>query len=242
VKIQCLTHVPFEDAANIAPWAESRGHSIRYTNLYQRQPLPGLNNFDMLAIMGGLMNVYEHDKYPWLVAEKNLIKRAIDAGKKVLGVCLGAQLMSDVLGGVVTKNPYPEIGWHPVTLTDRAAETGLFDGFPETFTVFQWHGDTFSTPPGAVLLARGEVCRNQAFLHGPNALALQFHLEYSRQSIEAMLANCRNDLIDSLYVNSADQIREKLDQVLEIENRLYAILDRFSSCTDGISDTIITRF
>jgi GMP synthase-like glutamine amidotransferase len=228
MKIQCLTHVPFEDAANIAIWAKNNGHSLHYTELFNNNPLPDLNAFDMLTIMGGPMNVYQHDQYPWLIGEKDLIKKAITCGKKVLGVCLGAQLMADAMGGTVTKNPYPEIGWHPVTLTEQARSTGLFDGFPETFTVFHWHGDTFSIPPGAMRLAGSDACQNQAFLYGSHALALQFHLEYSRRSIEEMLTHCNDELIDSPYVNSVDQIRDGLHLALEIEQRLYAILDRFT--------------
>jgi GMP synthase (glutamine-hydrolysing) len=229
MKIHCLTHVPFENAANIQLWADSRGHCLRYSNLYNHESLPNMADFDFLAIMGGLMNIYEHDTYPWLVTEKQFIRRAIDAGKKILGVCLGGQLIADVLGGPVTRNPYPEIGWHTIQLAPQARCLPLLRDFPEQLMVFQWHGDTFAIPPGATLLASSEVCANQAFLYGDNVLGLQFHLEYSEQSILAMLANCQSDLVSSPYVQAAKQIRQNLQFAQIVQAYLNTLLDRFTT-------------
>jgi GMP synthase-like glutamine amidotransferase len=118
MRIHYLQHVPFEDSAKIGEWARDTGHTVTCTRLCDEEALPPLNSFDWLVIMGGPMNVYEHQAYPWLVPEKRLIERAIEHGKFVLGVCLGAQLAADVLGGPVTKNRYREIGWFPVSLTE----------------------------------------------------------------------------------------------------------------------------
>src|SRR5210317_582548 len=117
MKIHCLAHVPFEDAANIGRWAKLRGHSLTYTYFFKDE---------MLAVMGGPMNVYEHDVYPWLIAEKKFIRQSIDAGKKIIGVCLGAQLLADILGGKVTANSHKEIGWHTVKQTPRAVQSNVF--------------------------------------------------------------------------------------------------------------------
>lgn len=228
MKIHCLTHVPFEDAANIQTWADSRGHTLHYTHLYNHEPLPAMKDFDFLAIMGGPMNIYEHDAYPWLEMEKQFISRAVEAGKKVLGVCLGGQLIADVLGGKVTKNQHPEIGWHPIRLTPEARRLPLFAEFPEELTVFHWHGDTFAIPPRAIHLASSRACTNQAFLYGSTVLGLQFHLEYSEQSIRAMLENCPNELIPSLYVQSANAIQGNLSLVTTVQGYLNTLMDRFS--------------
>jgi GMP synthase (glutamine-hydrolysing) len=231
MKIHCLTHVPFEDAANIAEWAKSRGHELVYTRLHRYEDLPSLDSFDVLAIMGGLMNIYEHKAYPWLAQEKKFIRRAIDANKKTIGICLGAQLIADVLGAPVTPNTHKEIGWHKVKLSSRAKQSAAMSSLPEEMVVFQWHGDTFSTPPSATHLASSTVCTNQAFQYGPNVLALQFHLEYSEESIEKMLLNCADELVDEPYINTPEQIRAGYDNISQTTAWLYTLLD--NHCADN---------
>ena len=226
--IHCLTHVPFEDAANIGTWAEQRGHTLTYTHLYQHDLLPAIESFDMLSIMGGSMNIYDHNTYPWLAQEKKFIRRAVDAQKKVIGICLGAQLITDVLGGSVTSNTHKEIGWHRIKLPPRAAQSVAMSTLPREMVVFHWHGDTFSVPPGAMHLGSSAVCTNQAFQYGDHVLALQFHLEYSQESIEKMLDNCSDELIDSPYIQSAEQIRAGYDNIPHNTKYLYILLDAFS--------------
>jgi len=227
MNMHCLAHVPFEDAANIGRWAKLRGYSLTYTHFFKDETLPPLEQFDMLAIMGGPMNVYEHDDYPWLVAEKAFIRKAIDAGKKVIGVCLGAQLLADVLGGQVTANAHKEIGWHTVRRTPEAIQTKVFSALPPEMTVFQWHGDTYSIPPGAVQLASGSVCENQAFQYGENALGLQFHMEYSEESIEKMLKYCAHELVDAPHIQTPEQIRAGYDNIPPNTAWLDTLLDAF---------------
>lgn len=227
MNICCLMHVPFEDAANIGLWAADRGHSLSYTRLFDGQTLPDVTSFDMLAIMGGPMNIYEHDAYPWLVAEKAFIKQAIDAGKKVIGVCLGAQLIADVLGGKVTVGTHKEIGWHTITQTPQASDS-LFAALPKEMTVFQWHGDTFSIPPSATHIASSDVCDNQAFQVGQNVLALQFHLEYSADSIEKMLTHCSDEIVEAPYIQNIDAIRGGLNYIAPATQWLTALLDAFT--------------
>jgi GMP synthase (glutamine-hydrolysing) len=134
------------------------GHSFAATRLDLGEPLPSVDDFDLLVIMGGGMNIYEHRDYPWLVDEKRLIARAAAREKAMLGVCLGAQLIADVLGGKVVQNPYKEIGWFPVRFIDRQPP---FDGFPENCTVFHWHGDTFELPSRARRWPRAKRARTR---------------------------------------------------------------------------------
>jgi GMP synthase-like glutamine amidotransferase len=110
MKIRYLQHVPFEGPANIGEWARKKGHILTGTHLYNNEVVPSMDQFDWLIIMGGPMNIYEEKKYPWLQSEKQFIKEAIEHRKVVLGICLGAQLITDVLGGKVTSNPEGEIG------------------------------------------------------------------------------------------------------------------------------------
>lgn len=227
MNMHCLAHVPFEDAANIGRWAKLRRHSLTYTHFFKDDALPPLEQFEMLAIMGGSMNIYEHDEYPWLAAKKAFIRRAIDAGKKIVGVCLGGQLLADVLGGQVTANAHKEIGWHIVKQTPNALQTKGFSALPREMLVFQWHGDTFSIPPGAVHLASSEVCQNQAFQYGDTILALQFHMEYSEESIEKMLKHCSHELIEAPCIQTPEQIRAGYNNIPRNTAWLDTLLDEF---------------
>ena len=229
INIHCLTHVAFEDAANLGQWATLRRHTLTYTQLYRDEPLPSLESFDMLAIMGGPMNIYQHDEYPWLAQEKRFIRRVIDAGKKVIGVCLGAQLIADALGGAVTENIHKEIGWHKIKLSSRAAKSVALSTLPREMAVFHWHGDTFSTPLGAIHLASSTVCTNQAFQYGDHVLALQFHMEYTQENIEKMLTHCADELIDTPYIQTPEQIRSGYDNIPRNTAWLYTLLDAFVS-------------
>jgi GMP synthase-like glutamine amidotransferase len=231
MRIHYLQHVPFEDAANVAVWARERGHAVARTLLYAGERLPDLASFDWLVIMGGPMNVYEEDRYPFLAGEKRFLRAALKAGKPTLGICLGAQLMADALGGRVTRNEHREIGWFPVSLTAAGAASPLFSGFPSSFEAFHWHGDTFSLPPGAIHLARSEACENQAFQWGDRALGLQFHLDYSRDAIAAMVGSCADELVAGPFVERdpaklCDPARAEATKEL-----LYRLLD--AACTRG---------
>ncbi|HMB44282.1 MAG TPA: type 1 glutamine amidotransferase, partial [Candidatus Methanoperedens sp.] len=203
---------------------KNRGHSISRTLLLNNEKLPDISDFDWLVIMGGSMNVYEEDKFPWLTEEKHFIAKAIEANKILLGVCLGSQLIADVLGGKVSKSQYKEIGWFPVSLTREARDSSIFGGLPGTFTAFHWHGDTFKIPQGAKRMAQSEGCMNQAFECG-RAIGLQFHLEYSKRSIDLMFQNCSDELVEGKYIQTPDEILTKIANVYEMNKTLDLILD-----------------
>jgi GMP synthase-like glutamine amidotransferase len=224
MRIHSLEHEPFEGLANIEVWAKKKGHSITRTLLFKNEELPGIDEFDWLFIMGGSMNIYEEEKYPWLASEKNFIVEAIASKKIVLGVCLGSQLIADVLGGKVSKNIYKEIGWFPVTLTKEARNSSIFRSLPQEFTAFHWHGDTFSIPSGALRIAKSKGCANQAFEYG-RTIGLQFHLEYSRESIHLMFKNCMDDITEGKYVQKPDEIVSQINNVHEMKEILNTLLD-----------------
>ena len=144
--VHSLEHQSYEGPGRIADWAAARGHALTRTALYAGGLPPPLESFDLLVVMGGSMSIHEHRDHPWLAAEKRFLGEVIAAGKPVLGICLGAQLLADALGGKVFQNAEKEIGWWPVRVCDRRAP---FAAFPEELTVMHWHGDTFSLPPGA---------------------------------------------------------------------------------------------
>lgn len=220
-----LGHVPFEDAAHIGLWAVRHGYELTHTQLYAGQPLPPVETIDALAIMGGPMNVYQYRDHPWLVEEKRFIERAIEAGIPVVGVCLGAQLIADVLGAKVTQNHQIEIGWFEVELTDDGRKSDIFKGMPDRFTAFHWHGDRFDIPSGAMHLAGSQACTNQAFLYGNRILGLQFHLEYSAQSIGKMLVHCADELTEGPFIQAQRQITADLTNVESTQKLLFGLLD-----------------
>lgn len=195
MKVRCFQHVPFEGLGLIASWLHARGHEVSFTRWWAGDAAPGLDDYDWLIVMGGPMNVYQHRDHPWLVAEKAALATAFAAGKRVLGVCLGAQLIADVLGGKVVQNAEREIGWWPVRAAAISADAaGARYAFPAFTQVLHWHGDTFSLPSGATRLAESAACAQQAFAWGERVLGLQFHLEMGAEAVEEIAAACADEL------------------------------------------------
>ena len=196
--------MPFEGPAHIADWALRRGFEISTTHWHAGDTPPPMNSIDWLVIMGGSMNIYQHRNHPWLVVEKEKIREAIALGKKIVGVCLGAQLLADQLGGRVYQNPCKEIGWFPVHWHEAAR--ARLPGLAAQTTVLHWHGDTYELPPGAEWLAESRACRNQAFSHGPNILAFQFHIEVTPDAVGELTVHDRADLVPETWVQDAPSI------------------------------------
>ncbi|MBU8878488.1 type 1 glutamine amidotransferase [Bacillus sp. FJAT-29790] len=183
MRIHYIQNDPLATLGFIEEWANEKKHSLSFTRMYENENLPSMDDFDMLIILGGRMGAYEEDKFPWLVLEKNFIQKAIKEEKLVLGICLGAQMIANVLGGKVYPHKQQEIGWWPVELTQVVSSTSLFNGIPEVFTVFEFHGDTFDLPNGAIRLASSNGCSNQAFSFGKRVIGLQFHPEFTGNMI-----------------------------------------------------------
>lgn len=238
IRLHFFRHVPFEEPAFIGDWASAKGCSVSETKFYEGNSMPSLSSIDWLVIMGGPMNVYEHKKYPWLKGEKDYIEKAVEAGKTVIGVCLGAQLIADVLGAGVFKadgNKYgfKEIGWFPVRFLRKNAPAFFADVLPAECTVFHWHGDTFDIPEGAVRLAESDGCKNEAFIYNDRVLALQFHMEMGKENILDIIENCRDDIKPGKYVKnyiqSADEMLKAAALYQEnVRNVLYKMLDKLN--------------
>ncbi len=206
MNIHILQNIDFEDEAYIGKWTEKKGHTLSKTKLFLGEGLPDVNNQDFIIILGGPMNVYEENLYPFLTLEKKFIEKAVKMDKKVLGICLGAQLISDVLGGKVTRNKEKEIGWFDIEMISQKSIENPFFGFPVKFKAFLWHGDMFSIPPGAVHVAKSEACENQAFVFNGNTAGLQFHLESIPASVNRLIKNCGNELTAGKYIQKPEFI------------------------------------
>lgn len=159
------------------------GTEVRVAEPFRGGVIPDPAEASAVVVLGGSMGVHDTAKYPFLLPVKDLIRAVVESGKPYLGICLGGQLLADVLGGEVTSGSFGEIGTHQVYLTGEGLQDPFFREVPQEFTTFQWHRDSFSIPPGAVRLAASEKCPNQAFRFGRCAYGLQFHPEVNEEIV-----------------------------------------------------------
>jgi GMP synthase-like glutamine amidotransferase len=183
MKVLIIMHNPSEGPGTIEDYLVRKGIDVYTVRLYALDLLPPVfDDYDAVVTMGGPMNVYEDEKYPFLRDEAKFLKQTIDRGLPVLGICLGAQMIARACGAAVFKAAQKEVGWSEVSLTDTGKEDMLFRGLAETLPVFQWHEDTFDLPVGGHLLATSAACPHQAFRYS-HAYGLQFHVEVTPQII-----------------------------------------------------------
>jgi GMP synthase (glutamine-hydrolysing) len=227
-KLLVCQHVPFEILGTLDPLFRAGGFRIRYVN-FGRHPhaQPELNRYRGMVVLGGPMNVDEMDRHPHLETEVRLIREAIERQMPVLGICLGAQLIAKALGARVYPNGEKEIGWYDVSVTSEGTKDPLFSHFRPTERIFQWHGDTFDLPAGAIRLAESAGCANQAFRYGSNVYGLQFHLEVDEPMIRRWLEVPVNRAeLESLNGKvSPDRIRaetpEHIGQLEQLSERTF---------------------
>ncbi len=229
MNIHYLQHAAGEGPGQIANWAAANGHNLSGTHFYRGDAAPDPAAIDFLVIMGGGMNIYEHRNHPWLPPEKALIAAAIDAGKPVLGVCLGCQLIADVMGGKVYQNPQFEIGWFPIRMLDAVRDHPLFSRFPPEFTALHWHGDTFDLPPGATLLASTDACPHQAFVCRGNVVGVQFHIEVRPEDVRTFVKGETGPLPEGKYVQSFEQILAGDAYMPAVHELLAEVLDAMTA-------------
>ena len=210
------------------PFFKQRETELSSTHFYLGNSLPAMSDFDWLVVMGGPMGVHDEIQFSWLKDEKTFIRDSIEAGKIVLGICLGAQLIADALGARVFKNEYREIGWFPIERKIAIDESALADVFPETCEVFHWHGDTFEIPAGGHLLAASEACANQGFILDDRVVGLQFHLETTFASATALIQNCRSELDGSQFVQSEEEMLADPSRFSMINRISNSLLDHLA--------------
>jgi len=226
-RIHCLHHSTLGGEIHLDAWAAARGCSWTSSIVPEAESLPGPEEVDCLAVMGGPMSVWEEREHPWLRAEKRLLERYIAAGRPVLGVCLGAQLLAEVLGARTYPGPHLEVGWHPLRATAESQDHPLGRLLPEQFETFLWHGDTFDLPHGALHLAASEAFPNQAFLY-ERALALQFHLEVRPDWVQRIAARDAGQLPEGDFVQPLRSVLGKPESLYRANNQLLErLLDRW---------------
>jgi GMP synthase-like glutamine amidotransferase len=219
--------MPFEYPGSIADWARENDHTTSYTKVFENASFPSIDSFGMLVIMGGVMGVYEEIEYDWMPAEKSFIKRSIEAKKKVFGVCLGAQFIAEALGAKVFPHTTKEIGWLPIK---KVTSHLLTEKLPQTFTTFNWHGDTFTLPQNAVHLFKTEACAQQGFICNNHVAGLQFHMEVKEDLLNGMTEHERAELIKNAFVQTEDEIKNCMHQhISEQKKMMYDLLDAFAA-------------
>lgn len=232
--IHFIIHEHFEAPGAYEIWGKSRGCSLSYTRAYQGDPLPEeLGGTDLLIIMGGPQSpATTREECPWFdaQAEKALISRAIEAGKTVIGVCLGSQLIGEALGAAFCHSPEKEIGKFPVRLTDAGKANPLFEGFGSVLNVGHWHNDMPGLTPQAKVLAYSEGCPRQIVQYSERVYGFQCHMELTPEVVELLIEHSQNDLRragEFRFVETAEKLRSH--DYREMNQVLFSFLDKLTA-------------
>ena len=227
MRIQLIEHDP-EDftRTNISQWAAKRGYRVNQTYICSNETLPEVDSFDWLMVMGGSPHAWDEKSIPWLREEKAFLDDTVNAGKIVLGICFGAQLLAQALGGTIFPNQHREIGWYEVKLKREGRESFLFKDIPDAFVTFHWHSDHFSLPRNCKRLAYSEPTENQAFICQDRPLVgLQFHPEYTRQMVIYYAREHSQDWISSDYVSTNDEVLAQTEVIADTYWLMEKLLD-----------------
>ncbi len=226
MKLLVFQHVAFEILGTLNPLLKDAGFRIRYVN-FGRHPdaEPDIDGYQGIVVLGGPMNVDQVDQHSHLATEVRLLQRAIDRDIPILGICLGAQLIAKALGAKVVPSREKEIGWYEVSPTPEAATDPLLRNFGASEQIFQWHGDTFAIPDGAVRLASSNGCDNQAFRYRDNVYGFQFHMEVDPSLIERWLniPSHQHELHALKGPPGAEEIRQETERHMQ---RLSELADQ----------------
>ena len=232
--IHFIIHEHFEAPGAYEIWGKNRGCSMSYSRVYQGDPLPeDLQSTDLLIIMGGPQSpATALEECPWFdaQAEKALISRAIEAGKTVIGVCLGSQLIGEALGAAFCHSPEKEIGTFPVRLTEAGKANPLFEDFGHELNVGHWHNDMPGLTPQAKVLAYSEGCPRQIVQYGERIYGFQCHMELTPEVVELLIEHSQNDLrraAEFRFVETAEKLRSH--DYREMNQVLFSFLDKLAA-------------
>lgn len=215
MRIQLIEHDPEDfSRTNISSWAAEKGYRVNQTYVCNNEDLPPVDSFDWLMVMGGSQQAWDEGGNSWLQKEKAFLIDTLAAGKIILGICFGAQLLAEALGGELFPNPQKEIGWHEVSLTREGQESFLFHKIPPSFGTFHWHSDHFSLPRSCTRLACSKATENQAFVDKDRPLVgLQFHPEYTRDMVTYYAREHSQDWVPDVYVSAKDQVLTRTEEI-----------------------------
>ncbi|MBM4055771.1 MAG: type 1 glutamine amidotransferase [Planctomycetes bacterium] len=221
-----IKHIDIEGPGTIGDFLEDNKIPYIIIDLSNKDKLPEIKkNLQMVVSLGGPMNVYEEEKYPFLAEEDIFLKKVIKRDMPFLGICLGSQLIVKAIGGKVSKNPQKEIGFYKVTIDKEGLQDNLFKNFSGEITVYQWHGDTFSIPEGGKRLATSELCENQAVKYGRCMYGIQFHIEVTKNMI-AEWADTYDEELKSLKGTVSDK-KKMLEDYDNLKGNYLKQAERF---------------
>lgn len=225
MRLHILQHVPFEGPGSILSWAHTNHHEVKFTRFYKNQKLPYPTDFDLLVIMGGPMSIYDEKSYPWLKQEKSFLQRCLIEKKKILGICLGAQLLANCLETKVFPNKEKEIGWFPIH-KHQDIHNPVFHLYPEKYLpAFHWHSDTFDLPAGAVRLFSSEATLNQGFAIENRIFGLQFHWEVRYENVRTLLQHSKKDIRPGKYIQKPELMMKDSNPFELAQKNLWRLLD-----------------
>jgi GMP synthase-like glutamine amidotransferase len=217
MRIQLIEHDPEDfSRTNISLWAADKGYRVNQIYICNNEDLPPIDSFDWLMVMGGSQHAWDAEGNAWLQKEKDFVNKSLTSGKIILGICFGAQLLAEALGGKLFPNPHKEIGWYEVALNRQGRESFLFQDIPPSFVTFHWHSDHFSLPSSCTRLAGSQATENQAFVDKDRPLVgLQFHPEYTRQMITYYAREHSQDWASEDYVSTKDEVLARTAEIAD---------------------------
>jgi len=215
MRIQLIEHDPEDfSRTNISLWAADKGYQVNQLFVCNDEALPPVDSFDWLMVMGGSQHAWDTAGNTWLQKEKEFVATALSAGKIILGICFGSQLLAEALGSELFSNSNREIGWHEVAVNRQGQDSFLFQGIPPSFVSFHWHDDHFSLPPSCTRLADSQATENQAFVDKERPLVgLQFHPEYTRRMVAYYAREYSQDWTSNDYVSTKDEVLARTDEI-----------------------------
>ena len=226
--ILAIQHVPCETIGAISGALAAAGLSAQICEIFAGQTPPRtLDGYAGLIIMGGPMSVYESNRYPFIRDELRLLEAGLHAGKAILGVCLGSQLLAAALGAKVVPGPTKEIGWYPVRKLPAAADDPLLAELPASFTALHWHGDIFQCPPGSTALLSSDLTACQGFRHGSRAYGLLCHLEVTCPQLIRMVTTFREELSQSQILGE-NILKQAPAHMIDLEKYAGQVFSRWT--------------
>lgn len=231
MRIHFVVHESFESPGAYLPWAEERGYALSWSRVYDGEALPAsAEGFDMLVVFGGPQSprtTIEECPYFDAHAEQRLIRQAIDAGRIVIGICLGSQLIGEALGAKVLQSPEKEIGHFPITLTEAGKQHPLLSHFGSPLTVGHWHNDMPGLTAQATVLAVSEGCPRQIVQYSESVFGFQCHMEFTAEATEALIQHSAQELAEAKgkrFIRSVAEMREW--NYREMNEKLWQFLDK----------------
>ncbi|MBL8013347.1 MAG: type 1 glutamine amidotransferase [Candidatus Omnitrophica bacterium] len=225
-----IKHIDIEGPGTFGDYLIQKGESYRIIELGAGQKLPHtLEGIQAVVVLGGPMNVYEEDKYPFLKDENIFIQHVLEKQIPFFGICLGSQLLAKAAGAKVVRSPVKEIGWYKVALTSEGQKDPLFSRFNQNEDIYHWHGDMFEIPSNGVLLASGDGCPHQAFRVGKNAYGFQFHMEVTDKSIKEWCDEYSATDLPGRKEHCAAMLDGYKHREMQFKKQAYNLYDNFLS-------------